>query len=347
MEKTQKFVFKQRKSAGTKQQLNLGNVINEYLEAKRLQRRSERTIKSYEQTLRHFEKFCIENDFKGDEDDCFKRYIEYMTFEKTKWDDHPTNHSEQKGVSARSVNNIIRNVRVFYNWAMEESLIDHNPAANVKYQTEEEESFEVFTDEEIKAILNAPNKRTYTGFRDYVMMLVMIDTGLRVGELTSLKRGNFDLLYQQIVLPAEITKTKKARVLPISKTTADALRELFDYVGISDHENDEYVFLTQYGERYYGDTFTKMLKKYAKRCGYPIKARVSPHTFRHYFAVKFLRNGGDPFALMKILGHTDMQMTERYVRYAKSEVKEIHEKASPVESIIINKNKKKGRVKFK
>jgi len=343
----EKFDFKRRKSTAAQRQFNLEQTIAQYLDAKRLQRRSERTIKTYKQTLQHYAKFCADHGLTGAEDDCFKRYIEYMSFNKTKWDDHPTSHSDEIGVSARTVNNIIRNMRIFYNWAVSEKLIDHNPAAHVGYQTEDEESFDVFTDEEVKALLDAPNKRIYTGFRDYVMMLVLVDTGVRVGELTALKRGDVDLVYRQIVLPAEITKTRRARVVPISTTTSKALGELFDMIGADDSQPDEHIFLTQFGERYYGDTFAKMLKKYAKKSGYPIKARVSPHTFRHYFAVKFLRNGGDPFALMKILGHTDMAMTQRYVRYAKSEVKDIHEKASPVESIIPIRNKRKGSVKFK
>lgn len=342
----QKFDFRRRKTTVTKRDFNLEQAIELYLETKRLERRTERTIKTYRQTLNHFAKFCRENELKGDEDDCVKKYIQYMSFEKRKWDDHPTNQSEQIGISARSVNNIIRNLRTFYNWTKREKLIEFNPAERIEYQTEEEDTFEVFTDEEVHALLEAPNKRVYTGFRDYVMMLVLLDTGMRLGELTSLKRGHVDLLYRQIVIPAAITKTRKTRVVPISQTTASALQELFDIIGVEDDDADEYIFLTQFGDRYYGDTFAKMMKKYAKKSGYPFKARVSPHTFRHYFAVKFLRNGGDPFALMKILGHADMQMTQRYVRYAKSEINKIHEEVSPVESII-PKRQRRGSVKFK
>lgn len=78
-----------------------------------------------------------------------------------------------------------------------------------------------------------------------------------------------------------------------------------------------------------------------------MKARVSPLTFRHYFAVKFLRNGGDLFALMKILGHTDISMTKRYVQYVDSDIQEIHDKASPLESIDIDKRIIRGKVKFR
>src|SRR5690606_12557298 len=162
--------------------------------------------------------------------------------------------------------------------------------------------------------------------RDYVMMVLIIDTGMRVGEMTGLVRGDIDLLYRQIHIRADIAKPRRSRTVPFSPTTADLLRQLFEYIGIGDDDRDEYVFLTQYGDRYFGDTFAKMLKKYAKRAKITIRGRSSPHTFRHYFAVRFLKNGGDSFALMKILGHTDISMTQRYVRYIQSDIKEAHEK---------------------
>lgn len=342
-----KFEFKSRSTAELGRNFKYEETVELFLDDKRLQKRSDKTIKTYKQTLGHFAKYCTEQGYSGNEEDCVRDYVRWLTFEKTKWDDHPTNHSEIIGVSARSVNNSIRVLRVFYNWAIKKKHIGNNPAQEVGLQTEDIETFEIFSDDEIEAILAAPRRRTYTGLRDYVMMVLMTDTGMRVGEMSLLVRGDFDLTYRQIGMRAEITKNRRARNVPISRTTADLLRDLFEYIGIGDDEDDEFVFLTQFGERFQGDTFAKMLKNYAKRSLVPIKARVSPHTFRHYFAIKFLRNGGDPFALMKILGHTDIAMTQKYVRYASADIKEVHDKASPVESLINPQQKRKGAVKFK
>lgn len=341
-----KFEFKRRQQSIVNKPFSLEEAIEKFLDAKRLQKRTDRTIQTYERALKHYSSYCNKHGLSGEADTSFSAYIHYMTFEKTKWDDHPTNHSNIIGVSARTVNNTIRVLRVFYNWAIAQKLIGHNPAKSTGLQTENDDGFEVFTDDEIKLLLNAPNHRTYTGFRDYVMILVLIDTGLRIGELSSLKRGDFELQYRMIVVNAETSKSRRTRSIPISPTTTEALRELFDFIGIDDEDSDEFVFLTQYGDQYLGDNFAKNLKNYAARVG-GLKARVSPHTFRHYFAVKFLRNGGDPFALMKILGHTDISMTQRYVQYASAEVKEIHDKASPVESLLTSSKVRKRKIKFK
>lgn len=342
-----KFEFKSRSNTELGRNFNYEQTVDLFIDDKRLQKRTDRTLKTYRQILDHFAKYCTENGYTGNEGDCVRDYVRWLSFEKTKWDDHPTSKSDIVGVSARSVNNSIRVLRVFYNWAISKKHIGVNPAQDVGTQTEDTDSFEVFTDAEIESILATPRRRTYTGLRDYVMMVLMMDSGLRVREMSELVRSDFDLRYRQIGMRAEITKSRRSRIVPISRTTADLLRELFEYIGLDDEDSDEFVFLTQYGERYYGDTFAKMLKKYANRSILPIKARVSPHTFRHYFAVKFLRNGGDPFALMKILGHTDISMTQKYVRYASADIQEVHDKASPAESIIAPSKKRKGSVKFK
>ncbi|MET3658554.1 tyrosine-type recombinase/integrase [Sporosarcina psychrophila] len=341
-----KFEFKNRNSSELGRNFNYDATVELFIDDKMLQKRSPDTIRTYRQTLSHFAKYCATQGYNGNEGDCVREYVRYLTFDKTKWDDHPTNVSEVVGVSARTANNAIRVLRVFYNWAIAKKHIGINPAQDVGLQTEDIETFEIFTDEEIETLLASPRRRTYTGLRDYVMMILMTDTGMRIGEMSALVRGDVDLIYRQISLRAEITKNRRARIVPMSRSTADLLRSLFDYTGVGDEDDAEFIFLTQYGERYYGDTFAKMLKKYANRAVSPIKARVSPHTFRHYFAVKFLRNGGDPFALMKILGHTDISMTQRYVQFASADIKEIHDKASPVEALINSRQKRKGSVKF-
>lgn len=117
------------------------------------------------------------------------------------------------------------------------------------------------------------------------MMLVLCGCGLRIKELTSLRVSDVDFRLRQITIRAEISKTKTTRVAPISQKTVKELENLVSFINV---EPDDYLWLTQFGERYFGDTFGKMLKLYAKRAGVT-GPRVSPHTFRHYFAVKFLR----------------------------------------------------------
>jgi len=234
-----KFEFLARTNDNTTRNFDLEKTIILFLDDKKLQKRSEKTIKTYRVALAHYTKYCNDHDLNGNEQDCVRQYIHYMTFEKVKWDDHPTNISTTVGVSPRSINNAIRFIRVFYNWAVSKKYINHNPANDVGLQKENQESFEIFTDDEMESLLNSPRRRSYTGMRDYTMMVLMIDTGLRVGEMTNLVRGDFDLTYRQINIRAEISKSKRSRVVPISRTTANLLQDLFDYTNIVEDDTEE------------------------------------------------------------------------------------------------------------
>lgn len=337
-----KFTFIQRNQLA--KTIDLSKYIAEYLDAKRLARRSERTIEAYEQTLSQFAKWFAQKDEEVITSNIMREYIRYLTFEKQKWDDHPTNKTGSKGLSARSINNTIRNLRIFFNYLVRERVISSSPMESIPYQSEVKDTFEVFTDDDVVKLLGAPNTRTFTGMRDYTMMLVLIDTMCRIKELTSLRVSDVDFKLRQITIRAEIAKTRTTRVIPISQRTAKAVAALIQYMNVTDND---YLWLTQFGERYLADTFSKMLKNYGKKVGI-VGVRVSPHTFRHYGAIKYLRSGGDPISLMRLLGHTSLSMTERYVRFTNSDLSEKHAKASPVTNLLDSGNSRKsGQVKFK
>ncbi|WP_438351371.1 tyrosine-type recombinase/integrase [Paenibacillus sp. FA6] len=318
--------------------------VERFLQRKRIEKRSPRTVSAYEQVLSQFRKWYNTQEDTELNTDTFRSYIHYLTFEKTRWDDHPTSPHGEVGLSPRTVNNAIRNMKIFFNHLVRERIITNSPMDAISYQTEEKDTFEVFNDEDVLKLLSAPNRRVYTGRRDYCMMLVLCDSGLRIKEMTSLRLSDIDFKLRQITVRAEIAKTNTLRIVPISQMTARELEKLIEYMDVG---KDDYLWLTQFGERYFGDTFAKMLKLYAKRVGVT-GCRVSPHTFRHYFAVKFLRGDGDPMALARILGHTSLNMTQVYVKYTGTDLREQHDKASPIMSLLDEGNeKKRGTHKFK
>ncbi|CAH1194587.1 Tyrosine recombinase XerD [Paenibacillus auburnensis] len=339
--KDPKFTFVSK--GGKSVKIALAKHIPQFIDSKRLENRSPKTISAYTQVLEQFRKWYEATDYKDFTAEILREYIEYLTFSKSKWDDHPTSPIGSVGLSPRTVNNVIRNMRIFFNYLIKERIITHSPMDEVNYQREEKDTFEVFTDEDVLRLLSAPNRRVYTGRRDYCMMLVLIDCGLRIKELTGLRVSDVDFKLRQIVIRAEIAKTNTTRVVPISQRTIKELEKLIAYMDI---EGSDYLWLTQFGERYLGDTFGKMLKLYAKRVGV-VGPRVSPHTFRHYFAVKFLRGSGDPMALARILGHVSLNMTQVYIRYTGTDLREQHDKASPVMNLIDSGNRKKrGKQRF-
>ncbi|WP_139994543.1 tyrosine-type recombinase/integrase [Paenibacillus paridis] len=336
-----KYTFASKRGRSVK--FDLETQIERFLQAKRIEKRSPKTIITYAQTLNQFREWFETQNDREMNSELMRDYVHYLTFEKVSWDDHPTSPSGKVGLSPRTVNNSIRNIKVFFNYLMKERIIKQSPLEAINYQKEEKDTFELFTDEDVLKLLSAPNRRVYTGHRDYCMMLVLIDGGLRVKEMTNLKISDIDFKLRQVTIRAEISKTNTTRVIPLSQLTIKEIEKLIEYMNV---EENDYLWLTQFGNRYFGDTFAKMLKLYAKRVGVT-GARVSPHTFRHYMAVKFLRGGGDPIALARILGHTSLNMTQVYVRFTGTDLREQHDMASPVTSLLDKGNeKKRGRLRF-
>lgn len=332
------------KTKSTIRQFDIDVAIDRFLSVKRVERRSAKTIQAYTEEFSRLRRWLETEGLPAITGDLMIRYIHYLTYDKVKWDDHPTNPHGGVGLSARTVNNTIRNLKVLFNWCVREGYLTKSPMNNVRYQLEDSENFQVFSDEQVMRLLQQPNRRTFIGIRDRCMMLCLTDTGIRIGELTSLKVSDCDFELNQIILPAAITKNGHTRIAPISPTTSKELRELISYCNL---EEDDFLWITQFGERYMGDTFAKMLKKYAKQAGIR-HVRVSPHTFRHYFATKFLLNGGDPISLQRILGHRDMHMVSIYVNYTKADIRAQHEKFSPVTSLQPQMtSRKRGRVRVK
>jgi integrase/recombinase XerD len=323
---------------------NIDTQIDNFLAAKKSARRSPKTIKTYAQALGQFRKWFIEEKRSKFDDETVTDYFSWISQEKFAWDDHPTSPTQKRHISNRGLNNVIRIMRVFGNWLASERVIVESPVDNIAYLSEDNNSFTIFTDDDVERLLAVPEHRVFTQYRDYCMMLLLVDTGMRVGELTQLRVKYFEFNVNQVFVPKEISKSKFDRTIPISHLTSKALQNYIEMIGIG---SEDYMWLTQFGERYYADTFAKMLKKYGRRAGID-DARVSPHTFRNYFAVKYLKNGGDPSSLMRILGHTSYTMTDRYVKYSKNDLHEQHEKYSPVNTMIDKGNaRKRGRLKYR
>lgn len=123
----------------------------------------------------------------------------------------------------------------------------------------------------------------------------------------------------------EIAKTRVGRTLVLSPFTCQALVK-FLKVRPTCWSDDVPLFATENGKALDRHQWAKRLREYCQKAN----IKVTPYGLRHTFAIEFLKEGNDPFALQRILGHQDLTMTRRYVRYLQDDIREIHEKASPV-----------------
>ncbi len=165
------------------------------------------------------------------------------------------------------------------------------------------------------------------GQRDHALMLLLLDSGLRISEALSLRVD--DVNWNEAVLTV-IGKGGKERQVPFG---AKVKRELWRYASKRGQiPGQDFLFVNRTGERLAVRQLQANLRRYAEKA--QVKGvRVSPHTLRHTFAKMWILNGGDPFSLQKILGHTTMDMVRRYVDLASGDVAAQHRRFSPVDRL--------------
>ena len=205
-----------------------------------------------------------------------------------------------------------------------------NPFNKVKIPMPPLKVIPTFSDSQIEQLLRAINTKTAVGYRNFAIILTLLDTGIRISELCSLK---IEKLWLEDGIAKVLGKGNKERMIPIGKQLQ---RILWHYIDRCRPEpnttNNDFVFLTKAGRPLTQRRVQKMMTDYgqkAKLAG----IRCSPHTLRHTAAISFLRNGGDVFSLQRLLGHASLEMTRRYCELADIDVKRAHSMASPVDNL--------------
>jgi len=187
-----------------------------------------------------------------------------------------------------------------------------------------------FSDSQIRQLLGVIDIRTAEGYRDYTIILTLLDTGIRVSELCSLRLDN---LWLEDGMLKVLGKGSKERLIPIGKQVQRLLwRYINRYRPKPAGVNCNFLFLTRESRPLTKDRVEKIIVYYGSKAGLK-GVRCSPHTLRHTAAVKFLRNGGDVFSLQRMLGHASLEMTRRYCELADIDVKRAHMTASPVDNL--------------
>ena len=161
---------------------------------------------------------------------------------------------------------------------------------------------------EMKALLAAPDRRHHQGFRDYVLLLFLYNTGARASEASRLTVGDLDLVSPAATLHG---KGRKSRPCPLWKVTADKLRELVDH-----RPSTQPVFLNRHGRALTRYGIHTLVERYARQAALTMPTlrtkRVSPHTIRHATAMALLRSGVDINTIRVWLGHVSLQTTHIY-----------------------------------
>lgn len=301
--------------------ITLEELLEEMLFNEKAKGISQKTLKKHEKFLNIFFKFLEEKSIYFIDEVTPKKIRQFMLMKL-----------EDKCAESY-INTHLRSIRAFFRYCVDEGYIkfDANPCLRVKWMKEKKVIIQTFDDEEIKEILALAKKRTFfkpkkfdkqhTGYqtrftnqRDYLLLLILVDTGLRINEVMNLKECHIN----EKEIFVENGKGKKDRIVHCSPLVYKEFlkykrvaKNLFEYNEIG---AEDYVFLTKQGKKYNYILAERAILKIGNQCQIRKSIRISPHNFRHYFAQKLVRNGTDLYTIQKLLGHASIKTTEIYLR---------------------------------
>jgi integrase/recombinase XerD len=229
-------------------------------------------------------------------------------------------------ISAFSQARILSGLKSFFQFLMEEGLLESSPTALVESPKLGRKLPDTLTFEEIKVLLEAIDHSTAAGARGRAMVEVLYSSGLRVSELIDLRINN---LYFDIGFIRVVGKGSKERLVPIGrdamKYTKIYMEDIRVHLDIK-QGSESYVFLNNRGSSISRVSVFTMIKSLASQAG--INKNVSPHTFRHSFATHLIEGGADLRAVQEMLGHESITTTEIYTHidreYLKQVIRDFH-----------------------
>jgi len=213
-------------------------------------------------------------------------------------------------------------LHAFFKFLHKEGFLHSSPMTTVTKPKAPTPLIEPLAQEQIEAMVNACGTG-FAGIRDRLILLVLIDCGLRASELCDLTMSDID--WENCIFLIRHGKGDKARRVPFGSVVASTMRQ---YLARRAEVDTPYLLVTVYGERVDRHRLRSIVKAVAAKAGITHK-HMCTHLLRHTFAVSYLRAGGDVFSLQKVLGHSTLTMTRRYSELADSDIQEKHRLYSP------------------
>jgi len=300
---------------------SLESLVKGYILNCQCERKSPKTIAIYEIVLKNFVWYCRKNDYPETPKLTamhIRHFLLYLATESNRW-----GNDQRKPANQTTVNDYYRTLRTYFNWLQREELILENPFNRLKPPKIEKKVIQALTPTEIERLFKEVAGKSPIDIRNKAILSVLLDTGLRVSELANLSLDDID----SGSILVRHGKGGKQRMVRIGSR---AQKAVWKYVTIYRRSEGRQLFINRSGE----PLDVQGIKILIRRMGEKVGVKAHPHKFRHTFAVSFLRAGGDVFSLQYLLGHTTLQMTQRYLQSLDSnDAMNAHRKFSPLDNL--------------
>jgi len=232
----------------------------------------------------------------------------------------------EEGAKPRSSARLLSSIRRFYRYLVRERLLGEDPSARIDAPKLGRSLPKSLTEEEVEALLAAPDTGSMLGMRDRAMLEVLYASGLRVSELVGLTLPQLSLTQGLVKV---IGKGNKERLVPLGEEALGWVeRYLRESRGLLlGAVQSDVLFPSRRASAMTRQAFWQLIKRYALQAG--ISKPLSPHTLRHAFATHLLNHGADLRVVQLLLGHSSLSTTQIYTHVARERLKDLHARHHP------------------
>ena len=230
------------------------------------------------------------------------------------------------GSRPRSTARQLSSFRRFFRYMVREGVLSADPTARISMPKVGRPLPKALPEEDVEALLEAPDVEDPLGHRDRTMLEVLYATGLRVTELVSLRLSQININQGVVRI---VGKGGRERLIPLGEESIEWLQEFIagPRMEILLERQTDYLFPTRRGDRMTRQAFWHIIKRYAGKAD--ISSSLSPHTLRHAFATHLLNHGADLRVVQMLLGHSDLSTTQIYTHVARERLKDLHARHHP------------------
>lgn len=301
------------------------DALNDFLLACRADGLRPATLQWYRSLLSVFVQ-DVNSDLENVTPRMIRQYIVGLEERADRYIDAPQKPTQRGGLSKASVAAHVRALHAFWKWCEREYQLTRNPMENIKRQRVVPPEPKAINGEDFVKLFNATEGGRF-GERDRAILVFFADTGARLGGLITLTLDNLFIEDQRAIVREKGQRTRSVVF------TAYTARILLQWLAVRPASDSRYVFTSQRGAKLTESGVNQLLNRLKARA--KVDGRVNPHSFRHGFAREYLRNGGDLATLARLLGHSDISTTAAYYAvFSQDELADLHEKFSPLNSIM-------------
>lgn len=297
----------------------LRSMIDAFIDDCELANLTAKTIRFYKSNLNRFHWWCVESGYPLDpvayNPAVIRGFLRYIQASSERWD-KPDHNMAGRPVKPTTVHAYYRTLRRFFNWLVEQEFIAESPLARIRPPRVPKESPDPFNDDELVKLSKVlrDESETMLGSRNAAMVAVLLDAGLRAGELAAIQVHQLDITNGDLYIAKG--KGNKARQLRIGASARRRVRKYWLRWRRLQGETGP-LFIAHGGGQLLPDGVHDVTTKLGVRAGVQ---PCNPHRFRHTMAITSLRAGMGLLELQHILGHTSLDMVRHYAKIAETDI---------------------------